>query len=205
MTLTVKLSAPRRLPAASAESVAAVSSVGAAPMIESLSHAMGEPIVAIRPTMMMNTPTAGPIAEIRPTRNAVFVISGSIFASTAVLRARRENKSDCTSETTTVTEHNTHTVGRLAIRMTSFKFSIVRPPSKINEPYRSAPARHNAARTAPTITSVIIILKSDDQSISSMDKNFKIFFILCILTCVHCAPMNKKKVCFVHTEQNRPF
>ena len=38
-----------------------------------------------------------------------------------------------------------------------------------------------------------------------MDKNFKIFFILCILLYTHCAETNKIRPVFVHTEQKQAF
>ena len=42
-------------------------------MMDRRSQAMGDPIVAISPTMTIKTPIAGPMAEINPTRNAVLV------------------------------------------------------------------------------------------------------------------------------------
>ena len=89
ITVNVNPAPPSSTPQASAPSVAAVSSVGAAPMMESLSHASGPPIEDIKPTITMKTPRAGPIADINPTRKAVLGISLEIFAFTAVFFAMR--------------------------------------------------------------------------------------------------------------------
>lgn len=101
-------------------------------MMDRRSQAMGDPIVAISPTMTIKTPIAGPMAEINPTRNAVLVISGSICASRAVRLASRVNSSDWTSDTTTVTAQSAQTIGWLPILITSCKDSMSnRTPSKM--------------------------------------------------------------------------
>lgn len=89
ITFSVNPAPPSSAPAASAPSVAAVSSVGAAPMMESLCHAIGPPIEVIRPTITINTPSAGPIAEMRPTLNAVFGTVAGMFAFTVIFFAIR--------------------------------------------------------------------------------------------------------------------
>jgi len=95
--------------------VAAESSVAAAPIMERRSHAIGPPIDAIRPTITINTPQAGPMAEIRPILKALFASPCSRFTSTAALFACRINRSACAKEITTVIPHSAQKIGAFAI------------------------------------------------------------------------------------------
>lgn len=95
--------------------VAADSSVAAAPMMDRRSQAIGPPIAAIRPTITINTPQAGPMAEIRPILKACLGSWGSRLHATVALLACRTYKIVCTADTTTVIPARAQKMGRLDI------------------------------------------------------------------------------------------
>ena len=83
--------------------------------IDYKSHAIGPPMEAMRPTITINTPQAGPIAEMRPILKALFASPFSRFTSTAAFFACRINNNACAREIRTVIPHNPQNTGEFAI------------------------------------------------------------------------------------------